>query len=182
MPRQEKYPDTSYFNYYNHNPHNRKCDDCVFRAIGDAMDMPWAYAVRILTKIGLINGYPAGDKNTYVSFFKMTEIEKCKQPRKADNTKYSGKEWLTYLNDNYINLYKDVYAIVAHIGTHHIVCIKPIEDTRNQMNFVVRDIWDSTNGAIGNYFVITNKDIERMRANICEQIGLNSSNKMTKLL
>ena len=39
------------------------------------MDMPWAYAVRILTKIGLINGYPAGDKNTYVSFFKMTEIE-----------------------------------------------------------------------------------------------------------
>lgn len=69
---------------------------------------------------------------------------KHKQPRKADNTKYTGKEFCRVLN-------KDIFAVgqsvVANIGGGHMVCIK-----ENGTTFKVHDIWDSTDGCIGNYW------------------------------
>ena len=57
-----------------------------------------------------------------------------KQPRKANNKKYTGKEFCKKHNE----------TCVANIGGHHVVCIK---------NGKVHDIWDSTDGCIGNYWV-----------------------------
>ena len=59
-----------------------------------------------------------------------------KQPRKSDNTKYIGKE--------FCKMFKG--TCVANIGGHHIVCIKDGK---------VHDIWDSTDGCIGNYWIKT---------------------------
>ena len=59
---------------------------------------------------------------------------KMKQPRKSDNTKYTGKEFYKIFNG----------VCVANIGGNHVVCIK---------NGKVHDTWDSTDGCIGNYWV-----------------------------
>ena len=59
---------------------------------------------------------------------------KMRQPRKRNNTKYTGKE--------FCEIFKGV--CVANIGGNHTVCIK---------NGKVYDIWDSTDGCIGNYWV-----------------------------
>lgn len=158
MTRQEKYPNTQYFQYYNHNPHKRICDDCVIRAIGDAFDMSWEDTLRTLTEIGLQRGTTTADSGTYITLFASYDIGKQKQPTKKSNSKFKGWEWLDYLQQNYNQMFPDVHAIVAHIGTHHIVCIKLING-----KFVIRDIWDSSKGVIGNYFVITNEKYKLIR-------------------
>jgi hypothetical protein len=67
---------------------------------------------------------------------------KHKQPRKSDNTKYTGEEWCKLLQ-------KDPWVViggrrvVANIGGHHMVAI---------VDGKVWDTWDSTDGCIGNYW------------------------------
>lgn len=39
--REEKYPDTSVFHYFNANPKNKFGGDCVVRAITTALGQPW---------------------------------------------------------------------------------------------------------------------------------------------
>lgn len=41
MKRQEKYPETSTFHYYNANPKNRITTDCVIRAITTALEQDY---------------------------------------------------------------------------------------------------------------------------------------------
>ena len=57
-----------------------------------------------------------------------------KERKKSNNTKYTGKEFVKIING----------TALAHIGGHHIVCIK---DNK------VLDTWDSTDGCIGNYWI-----------------------------
>ena len=142
MTRQEKYPETSTFHYYNANPHNRKSDDCVIRAICTALGQSWEQTVRDLTEVGIKYGYVVNDKHTYEKYLTNKGWIKHSQPRKADNTKYTGKEWCKKIQ---IWATKDAPArrCIAHIGGHHIVAI---------MDGKVNDIWDSTNGCIGNYW------------------------------
>ena len=64
------------------------------------------------------------------------------------NTKYTGKEMCSILNRDVLAVGK---SIIANIGGHHIVCIKETEGIHG--SFKVFDIWDSTNGCIGNYWV-----------------------------
>ena len=45
MKRQEKYPETSMFHYYNANPHNRMTTDCVIRAESVALGIPYEQVV-----------------------------------------------------------------------------------------------------------------------------------------
>ena len=77
-----------------------------------------------------------------------------KQPRKRDGTKFTGKEFCEYLqrylddpgvygvmDDEGIEISRN---IVANIGGNHVVAIKDGK---------VWDIWNSTRGCIGNYWV-----------------------------
>lgn len=147
MKRQEKYPETSTFHYFNANPHNRKSGDCVIRAICTALEQSWEQTVMELTEIGLKYGYVANDLKTVEKYLAQKGWTKHKQPRKADNTKYTGKEFCELISKRFEFFNK---AVIANIGGLHMVCIKAENAISNHK---VYDIWDSTGGCIGNYWV-----------------------------
>lgn len=134
--RQEKYPETRTFHYYNANPKNRITGDCRIRAIAVACEVPYNQVVMDLARIQCETGYDQTANQGLSILLKEYGWIKHKQPRKADNTKYTGAEFCRLLakkNERY----------VANIGGHHIVAI---------VNGKVNDIWDSTDGCIGNYW------------------------------
>ena len=59
MKRQEKYPDTSTFHYYNANPHNRITGDCWARAICNALEIPYNQVVMEMAEFQCKTGYSA---------------------------------------------------------------------------------------------------------------------------
>ena len=146
MKRQDKYPDTSTFHNYNANPKNKVTSDCVIRALSTAMERPYNEVYEELFKFSLKCGLMLNDPKCYDKYLKEQGWIKHLQPRKADNTKYTGKEFCKELNCDIMAVGRKV---IAHIGGHHIVCIK--EDDLHGLH-KVHDTWDSTGGAIGNYW------------------------------
>ena len=136
MTRQEKYPETRTFHYYNANPKNRITTDCVIRAISTATEIPYNRVVMEMAELQCKTGYDDGDVKLYELYLKQYGFVKHKQPRKADNTKYTGKDFC-------LKIAKKHVRYVANIGGHHVVAI---------VNGKVYDIWDSTGGCIGNYW------------------------------
>lgn len=132
--RQQKYPDTKTFTYYNANPKGKVTCDCVARAICTALNEPYNDVLREMFEMQLETGYEYTDKKCMDKYLQSKGWTKMKQPRKSDNTKYTGEE--------FCEIYKG--TCVANIGGNHVVCIK---------NGKVHDIWDSTDGCIGNYWV-----------------------------
>lgn len=132
--RQQKYPDTKTFHYYNANPKGRITADCVARAICTALEQDYVETVKEMVDLQIKTGYEYTDKKCIEKYMELKGWKKVKQPRKSNNTKYTGKE--------FCNIFKGV--CVANIGGNHVVCIKDGK---------VHDIWDSTDGCIGNYWV-----------------------------
>lgn len=142
MTRQQKYPETSTFHYHNQNPHNRITTDCVIRAISTATEIPYNQVVMELAEMQCKTGYDDGDKKLYDKYLQSKGWRKCDQPRKWDNTKFTGDEWCRELKYEYRS---PRYArMVANIGGGHVVAI---------IGYKVWDIWDSTDGCIGNYWI-----------------------------
>lgn len=156
MNRQQKYPETSVFRYHNANPKNRLTTDCVIRAICTALDQPWDLTLRELTDLGIKLAHTPTCKDTFGKYLEQKGFSKCKQPRKSDNTKYTGEEWCKWLNFNAPSLpqFKNCKAIIANIGGQHIVCIKLVDYDDQHRHFKIFDTWDSSDGCIGNYWVI----------------------------
>ena len=146
MKRTEKYPDTKTFHFHNANPKNRVTGDCTFRAICTAMEKPWRDVVMEMAEMSCRTGYAINDKKGIERYLEEQGWVKQKQPRKADNTKYTGKEFCTELlkRNSKIQRGSDVNRIIADIGGHHIVAV---------MAGKVWDTWDSTGGCVGNYWV-----------------------------
>lgn len=140
MKRQEKYRDTSTFHFYNANPKNKITSDCVIRAICTALERPYDEIYEELFKYSIKCGYMLNDKKCYEKYLESKGWKKHHQPKKPNNTKYSGKEFCEDVQDNSWNLPK---RIVAHIGSHHLVAI---------IDGKVWDVWDSTYGSIGNWW------------------------------
>ena len=144
MKRQDKFPETPTFHYYNANPHNRITSDCVFRAIAHAAEIPYNEVVRGLAEIHCLTGYECTDKLTIDKFLTAHGWTMHKQPRKPDNTKYTGKEFCLRLQAFDETLPESCNGrYIANIGGNHIVAI---------VNGKVNDIWNSTGGCIGNYW------------------------------
>lgn len=141
MTRQEKYPETSTFHYFNANPKGKTTTDCVVRAISTATELPYNQVVMELAEMQCKTGYDDGDKKLYDKYLQSKGFVKYNQPRKDDNTKYTGKEWCRE-----VQTHRHWYSpyMVANIGGHHVVAI---------MFGQVYDIWDSTDGCIGNYWM-----------------------------
>jgi len=144
--RQEKYPDTRTFHYYNANPKNKITTDCVIRAIATALKQDYNKTVMELAQMQCDTGYDDGDKKLYDKYLQSKGWIKCKQPRKADNTKYTGKEWCRRLKEDitWATNGENLKRVVANIGGNHVVAI---------IDGKVNDIWDSTDGCIGNYWI-----------------------------
>lgn len=131
--RKVKYPDTDTFKYYNANPKGKITCDCVARAICTALNEPYKYVLMEMIELSIETGYEYTDKKCIEKYLNKKGWVKNKQPRKSDNTKYTGAE--------FVKLFKGTF--IANIGGHHIVCIKDGK---------IHDIWDSTDGCIGNYW------------------------------
>lgn len=140
MTRQEKYPETMAFHFYNANPKNRFGSDCVIRAICTALQQSWEQTVKELTEISLKTGYVLNDPHCFKRYLKEKGWVMNKQPRKSDGTKFTGYEFCAVLQDCD---YAPFMNIVANIGGNHTVAI---------VNGKVNDTWDSTDGCIGNFW------------------------------
>lgn len=136
MKRQDKYPETSTFHYYNANPKNRITGDCVFRAFALAMQQDYNTTVMEMAELMCKTGYALNDAKGEFKYLESKGWVRHPQPRKPDGTKYTGKEFCKLLA-------KKNQRYIAHIGGHHMVAI---------VGGKVNDIWDSTNGCIGNYW------------------------------
>jgi hypothetical protein len=139
MKRQQKYPETTTFHYYNANPYNRKGDDCVIRALCTAMNQTWEETLQGLVEVSLKTGFVPTDKKCYEKYLEQNGWRKQTQPHHTDGTKYTGKDFCRMIQRG---LMED--NIIAHIGGHHIVAI---------MDGKVNDILDSTDKCIGNYWI-----------------------------
>lgn len=140
MKRQDKYQDTSTFRFYNANPKNKITADCVIRAICTAMERPYNEVYKELFEFSVKCGLMLNDKKCYEKYLEAQGWRKHAQPRKEDNTKYTGVEFCREVREYTFN-YPD--RMIAHIGGHHLVAI---------VYGRVWDIWDSTDGCIGNYW------------------------------
>lgn len=127
--------DTETFKYYNANPKNKHTTDCVARAICTALGKPYEQTVKELMELWLKTGYDMSEAKCFGKYLELKGWIKNRQPRKSDNTKYTGKE--------FVKIFKGV--CVANLGGNHTVCIKDGK---------VLDIWDSTDGCIGNYWTM----------------------------
>lgn len=141
--RQLRYPETDVFHYLNINPKQKITGDCVIRAISSVLNQDWKTTAKELYELSLKTCYTFNDRKNIHKYMESKGWIKLKQPRKKDNTKYTGKEFCKKLNE--INLpTNNRNRILANIGGHHMVAI---------IAGKVYDSWNSTNGCIGNLYV-----------------------------
>lgn len=145
--RRAKYPDTTTFHYHNANPKNKITTDCVIRALCTGLQMEYNDVVMELARMQCETGFDDGDTQLIDRYLKSKGWVRCKQPRKEDNTKYTGNEFCQRLMhpiySEELNLYSlpfDAHHIIADLGGHHIVAI---------VSGQVYDTWNSTRGCIG---------------------------------
>lgn len=144
MTRKQKYKETAVFHFYNANPKNRIAADCVVRAICTALGQTWEQTVREMTEVGIELGRAFNEDDTIKKYLERKGWVKCYQPRKGDNTKYTGKEWCLRLQEREIPTCKRMERMIANIGGHHMVAI---------MDGKIQDIWDCSGKCIGNYWI-----------------------------
>ncbi len=141
--RMEKYPDTNTFHYFNANPKNWITGDCTFRAIATAFEKPWNDIVMDMAQLSIKTGYAINDVKGIEKFLNQNGWIKQKQPRKLDNTKYTGAEFCNEIQNGKFQFLKNE-RIIAKIGGHHIVAI---------VDGQIWDIWNSTGKCIGNWWI-----------------------------
>ena len=137
MKRSEKYRDTRTFHFHNANPKGRLTGDCTFRAISTALEKPWEDVVMDMARQSIETGYSMNDNKGIERYLKKQGWVKMPQPRHADNTKFTGKQFCSRLAEK-------GKRYVANIGGNHVVAI---------VDKKVFDTWDSSDGCIGNYWV-----------------------------
>lgn len=149
--RMAKYPNTATFQYYNANPKNKVTTDCVIRALSAGLQKPYNEVVMELAKMQCETGYDDGDSTLIDKYLQKNGWVKCKQPKKYNGKKYTGKEFCLKLQHpiyceelDSLPSNCDWHHIIANIGGHHIVAI---------LDGKVHDIWDSTYKCIGNVWV-----------------------------
>lgn len=155
MTRQQKYPETQTFRLYNANPKNRLTGDCAYRAIALALNKPWETVVMEMAVLACENGYSPASKENIDRYMTKNGWIKKKQPRRFDNTKFTGEDWCKEITKGHLGYFGDV--MLAKIGGHHIVCIKVVECDDGIHRAKVHDTWDSTDYCIGNYWVKANR-------------------------
>ena len=137
--------DTDCFKFYNANPKNKRTSDCVLRAICTALNQSWEQTLDDLVEVAKKYKLMVDDDKCYKKYLKAKGWIMYKQPRKSDNTKYTGEEFCDSVVNNWPkDSCLDYSRVIAHIGGHHIVAI---------IDGKINDTWDSTNKTIGNYWV-----------------------------
>lgn len=148
--RRYKHPDTHTFHYYNANPKNKITTDCVIRAVCTVLGKPYNDVVMEMARLQCETGYDDAEKKLIDKYMKQNGWVRVKQPRKDDNTKYTGEEFCrtlmhpVYSEELGFEIDFEINRVLAHIGGHHVVAI---------MSGQVWDTWNSTQGTIGQVWV-----------------------------
>lgn len=146
MARHRKVPeDTQYFKYYNANPKDRWTGDCVIRAIATVTQQTWRKVLDDLVDITYETGWSPTSRKCYEIYLTRLGFVKMKQPRKSNNKRYTGREFISYMATHHPTQQR----IFASIGSHHVTTFADLDG--DGMKCV--DIWDVTDNCVGNYFV-----------------------------
>lgn len=142
----KKYPDTTTYKYHNENPKNRKTGDCVLRAISVALNKSWDEVLDDLVAISHATKYSPMSTECYSRYLENNGYIKQKQPRKFDNTKYTGEEFCKYISNTYPDR---IGNVLAHIGGHHITVFSDADG----QGLRCWDTWNPTEYTIGNFWI-----------------------------
>lgn len=140
--RKLKYPDTQWFRYHNVNPKNKITTDCVYRAISNAMVLPYEQVAREMTELQIKTGWDTAEKRLIDKYILSKGWYRHPQPKKPDNSKYTGKEFVEYM----LNLNKHKFNagnIIMNIGSEHLSCV---------IDGKIEDIWNCSNNCVGTWW------------------------------
>ena len=125
---------SSCFRYYNCNPHHRRTDDCVIRAIAAGTGDSWQKTLNNLTKYMLEEGYMLSTPELYGKYLEDNGWKKQKQPKQKDGKKLRIKDFVKNFKG----------CAVVHAGNGHVTYVAEGN---------VYDIWDTSNEIVGNYWI-----------------------------
>ena len=131
--------ETSVFRYYNNNPHFKRTEDCVIRAIAAGTGDSWEETLKNLTKHMLKTGYMLSTPELYGDYLQKIGWVQKKQPKYKNHKVMKIKDFARTF---------DGHAII-HVGDDHV---SYIADGR------LWDIWNCENEIIGEYWVPRSED------------------------
>lgn len=121
-----KYQNNAFFVFYNANSKGKNASDCVARAISVALSKTWEDTIREMTELGISIGRVFNEDKTIDKYLAKYGFIKYKEPRKANNTKMSIREFLTS---------HPTFTGLINAGSHHIALA---------VNGKIHDTWDSS--------------------------------------
>lgn len=139
VKRRLKYPDTKWFRYNNVNPKGKVTTDCVYRAISNAMQLPYAQVAREMTEMQIATGLDTGEKRLIEKYLGSKGWTKHSQLYEYDDFedkkhKYTGKQFVDYIKRTKID------RVIMNIGAEHISCV---------VNGKIEDIWNCSENCVG---------------------------------
>lgn len=123
---------------HNVNPKGRKTGDCSTRALVGTLGISYDEALKLQFEESLKSYYDPTSKQVMERVLKKFGYIKMKQPRKADNKKYTVGELDKILSPKQLE-----QGVLVTVANHH-TCIT---------NGVVQDIWDCRRKSVGNYYI-----------------------------
>lgn len=131
--------ETSVFCYYNNNPHFKRTEDCVIRAIAAGTGDSWEETLKNLTKHMLKTGYMLSTPELYGDYLQKIGWVQKKQPKYKNHKAMKIKDFTQTF---------DGHAII-HVGDYHV---SYIADGK------LWDIWNCEDEIIGEYWVPKSED------------------------
>ena len=110
--------DTEYFHQYNANPKNKDTSDCVIRALTVITGKDWDTIFDELTPYAHKHKCLINNDSAYENYLKDIGYVRMKQPKHADNTKYTGSDLVMFMRDNGF-----ARPVMMSIGPHHVSVI-----------------------------------------------------------
>lgn len=144
--RKKKYPDTKWFRYNNVNPKGKVTTDCVYRAISNAMQIPYAQVAREMTELQIETGWDTGESRLIDRYITSKGWKRHSQPKQYDcgsdsMKKFTGKQFVDYLTSfNTSVKVKEFDRVIMNIGAEHLSCV---------INGKIEDIWNCSNNCVG---------------------------------
>ena len=124
----------SAYRYYNCNPHQRRTDDCVIRAICSSTGESWEETMLALAKWSIKTGYMISTPECYGSYLESIGYVRQKQPSQRGGKKVRFKEFCENFNGH----------AICHCGRNHVTYVADNH---------VWDIWNTENEIVGIYWV-----------------------------
>jgi len=137
--------DTMYFTYRQVNPKNKNAGDCVVRALASAMGLEWETVYDALCELGRKYKLMPNDDRCFEKYLEQNGWVRRKQPRKFDNTKYTGKEFCDYLDET---RKRNRTPIILSIGCQHLSSI----EWNSVSGYTICDSWDCSDSCVGKYY------------------------------